>query len=103
MTCNKWRSNSVYWGSPGYWGSNHEEFLLNFSRKFYIKVQFRCLYVIESRGPYASIKGDKEGVISGEEGGRGEADSPGKLFVTVIDILGGGDLIFIIQTLIPPK
>ena len=55
--------------------------------------------VIESRGPYASIKGDQEGVISGEEGGR----SPGKLFVTVIDILTDGDLIFIIQTMIPPK
>ena len=48
-------------------------------------------------------RGDKEGVISGEEAGRGEVDSPGKLFVTVIDILGDGDLIFIIQTLIPPK
>ena len=62
------------------------------------------MYVIESWGPLASIKGDKEGVIAGEEwGDTGQAGSPGKLFVTVIDILDDGDLIFIIQTLIPPK
>ena len=52
-------------------------------------------------------KGDKEGVIAGEERGdtadAGQAGSPGKLFVTVIDILDDRDLIFIIQTLIPPK
>ena len=62
------------------------------------------MYVIESWGPLASIKGDKEGVIPGEERGtQGQSGSPGKLFVTVIDILDDGDLIFIIQTLIPPK
>ena len=41
----KKQTNSIHHSSPGYWGSCHEEFLLNFPRNFLNKDQF-CLWLV---------------------------------------------------------
>ena len=107
-------TNLIHHSSQGYWGSNHEEFLLNFPWNFLNNDQY-CLWLVTAALSFKDPPIVEQDLADQQMNGEDlwqltnhrleQSDnsfsidvSPADIFVTVIDILVNGDLLFIIQT-----